>query len=105
MMAGKLDRMIRLRTPTSSQDAAGQQNETMNTLADVPAQVIWLRGQEGFAASQKYAEAEVRFLIRHRTDVTPRCDVLYEGRAYDIMAVLEIPRRKGLDIYARGRAE
>lgn len=105
MMAGKLDRRITLRAPTTAQDAAGQQVDTMGDLATVWANEFPLRGQEGFAASQKYGEVTTRFRIRYLPDITVRNAIVYDGRTYDIRAVLPIGRRVGLEIYASARAE
>ncbi len=105
MMAGKRDRRVTLLSPSKAQDAAGQTKVTYASAGDVWAQKIPLRGGEGFKASQRYAEATDRFLILHRTDVTPEWRIRYDGRDYEIVAVLEVGRRKGLDVYTQVRAE
>ena len=105
MRAGQLDRRITLRAPTATQDAAGQQIDTMSVVATVWANEFPLRGEEGFAAAQKYGEVTTRFRIRYLAGITVRHDLVYDGRTYDIKAVLPIGRRVGLELIACARAE
>jgi len=105
MMAGPMDRRITLRTPTATQDTAGQQVDTMGSPVEVWANEFPLRGEEGFAASQKYGEVTTRFRIRYLAGVTTRTNLTYDGRTYDIRAVLPIGRRVGLELFAFARSE
>ncbi len=107
MNAGDLDQRIVLERRTVERDAAGQAIEKFLPLASVRAAVRPISGREDFTASQRFAEAEVRFVLRYRKDVTPVDRVVHAGRAYDVLEVLAFPggRPERLEILARARAE
>ena len=104
MRAGTLDRRVRIEQETTSQDGFGEPVVTWAVLDVVAAQVKPIRGQERFQAQQVSAEATTRFRIRHRTDLTEKMRLLHDGEAYDIVAILEIGRREGLEILAKAKA-
>jgi hypothetical protein len=54
---------------------------------------------------QTVAEVEERFKIRYRKGLTPLDRVVCNGITYDVLGVLEIGRREGWEILAKGRAE
>jgi SPP1 family predicted phage head-tail adaptor len=83
----------------------GEAVETWTTLATVWAEKIPVRGSERYAAMQTVAEVDTRFKIRYRTDVSPLDRVVCNGITYDVLGVLEIGRREGWEILAKGRAE
>lgn len=105
MQAGRLDRRITIQTLTETQDSEGHPVKSWSALDTVWAQALPVRGGEQFLNAQKYAESEMRFQIRYRTDVTVKHRIVYDGKNYDILAVLEIGRRRGLNILAKARAE
>jgi len=116
MLAGKLDRRIRLEAATTTRGLDGHPVRMWppdggSLLREVWAGVLPVRGQEGFAAQQFAAKAEVTFRIRYPYGLamfpTPSEDlrIVYEGRNYDIVSVTETGRREGLDITATARAE
>ena len=69
------------------------------------AERLELRGDERYAATQMVAEADTRWRIRYRADLTPIDRLSYAGRIYDVTGVVEIGRREGLEIYSKARAE
>lgn len=105
MRSGRLDRLITIQVKTSTEDSFGEMIETWATLAEVWAELKYLRGSEWFAAQQEGASVDVIFRIRYRDDVTPLNVIVYDSRTYDISAVLELGRREGLELYASARAE
>lgn len=108
MAAGKLDRKIRLERATTTRDALGAPVQSWTTLAIVWAAYEPLRDSERYAADQVGATATARFRIRHSAtvaDLGPLDRLVFEGRTYDIHAVKEVQRRKGLEITAAARGE
>ena len=101
MRAGKLDRRITLQTLTISRDSYGAAIESWSTLDTVWAGVLPLKGEEYFAAAQIVAEEQLKFRIRHRTDLTEKVRVLYESQAYDVQHIAEIGRRQGLELLGK----
>ena len=106
--AGDLDRRIRIERQVRGEDSpGGEETYTWALVSIVWANVRPLRGRELFAAQQVAAKVDTRFRIRWRTGITPeRMRIVDDqGRGYDIMAVLEIGRRDGLEIMGVARAE
>lgn len=109
---GARDRLITIQVATKSQDGqSGETSLSWRALAtNVAAEVRQPKGGEVFVAQQFVAKVEAIFNIRYRTDVTPsgKYRIVYEGRNYDITAVLTPPgsrRRAELDLYANARSE
>jgi SPP1 family predicted phage head-tail adaptor len=100
---GFLDRRVTIQHFTSSQNEFGEVIETWEDLATVWANVRELRGLERVEAARLTAVVDVYFTIRWRTDIEPKQRVSYEGELFDIQAVMELPRREGLQIEAKWR--
>ena len=103
--AGSLDRRIVLRAKLLTPDEMGQALETWSDLASVWAEKTDLRGREFFAARAINAEIETRFRIRWRAGVTPALRIAHDGRDYEILSVVEIGRREGLELMCKARAD
>lgn len=112
MQAGRLDRRIRLeRAIRGPRSASGQPTKSWTLQAEVWAELVENRGQEGFASNAVAATAELRFRIRYPATLSPLPGpdedfrVVYGGVAYDVVQAPEIGRREGMFLYAKGRAE
>jgi SPP1 family predicted phage head-tail adaptor len=103
--SGRLDRRLTLQRRTLIENDYGEPVETWTDLATVWAEKIPVRGAERYAAMQTVAEVEERFKIRYRKGLTPLDRVVCAGTTYDVKGVLEIGRREGWEILAKGRAE
>jgi len=103
MDASKMDRRIRIEQYTQAQDDYGEPIETWAVLDTVWAEVSPLSARELFLAQQVSAQADTRFRIRHRTDLTRTMRIVYDGATYDIYSIQEIGRREGLEILAKAR--
>ena len=103
MRAGQLDRRIVIERNTPATDSLGEPIDSWATLATVWAEVREPRGREFFAGEQRVAEIDTVFIIRHRTDVTPRDRINYNANLYDIQFIGEIGRRVGLEIMAKAQ--
>lgn len=99
--AGILDRRITLQRFATAQDPTGDVIETWVDLAEVWAAVEPLGGLERLQAAQLTASIDTRFTIRYRPDLTAALHrIRYDGKLYDIVAVIELGRREGLQLDA-----
>lgn len=98
MLAGKLDRRVRLESRSATRAADGSETVAWVLVATLWAQVVPLRGQERYGAGAEQAERDARIRIRWRAGVSAGMRVVYESRAWDVQAILEIGRRQGLDL-------
>ena len=103
MRAGNMDRRITIEKNTPTRSATGEEKENWTTLATVWAEVNSVGGGERFRGAHIVAEATTSFVIRHRTDVTEKMRIQFDGDDYDIHVISEIGRREGLVIQASRR--
>lgn len=89
MRAGKLRHTITIQDQTTSQDSCGGVVDTWTDFATVRASVEPLQGREFYASQQFQAEVTTRFRIRHISGVKPTMRVVFEGRNFNIQAVLD----------------
>jgi SPP1 family predicted phage head-tail adaptor len=105
VFAPKLDRRVSLQRRTlGGATVQGEQVETFTTYATVWAEKLEGGGREAFVASTTYAETTVRFRIRHRTDVLVTDRAEFAGQSFDVIAVSEIGRKEGLELFCRAQA-
>lgn len=99
--AGSLDRVVRIERPATTRNTFGESVPSWTLVAEVPAQVIHLRGKELFAAQQVIPQAEIKVRIRWRSDVDESMRVVFDGMSYGIQHKAEIGRRAGLELLAQ----
>lgn len=104
MDAGRLDRRVSILALTEGQDDYGGVTEIWSPLTSVWARWLPGAGSERFAAASTYAETQGRFHIRWRSDITPQHRVAWDGKEFDILDVVEIGRREGLELRVKARA-
>ena len=105
VVAGQLDRTISFNIidgSRSSTSGAAKRN-VLSTIANVPAAFIPVKGAELIRAGQVIDNFDARFLVRFRTDIAPKDEVVYNGVEYDIYQISEIGRQQGLEILAKAR--
>lgn len=109
MEPSKLDRRITIQRKTSTQNALGEDVEMWADMATVFAAKRDVSDGERVAAAEVSATITTRFQIHWSPTVKGIAPgdhrVVYDARTYDITAVKEIDRRKGLEITAAARAE
>lgn len=106
MQAGQLDRFVLIEEEVEgAQGATGEIATTWRTLFSLWARVTPTAGNERFTSSQHLAQADTAFRVRWVEGVTPLNRISYDAHLYDIVAVMEVGRREGLDILARARPE
>ena len=104
--SGRLDKRITIQRKMTIPNDYGELVETWVDLVTVWAIYLPARGSERFAAAQQIAEIDTVFRIRYRQGVTAMDRIVYNGRTYDIKAVVDMCGRKdGIELYAKARAE
>ena len=94
--AGTLDRRITLQTFATTQDEYGDVLETWADEVTLWADVQLLAGLERVQAAQTMAVMDARFIVRWRADIQPGTHrVVYDGRTYQIEAVVELGPARG----------
>lgn len=84
---GAFDQRLTLQAPAlGAVDARGHGPDTFVDVATVWGSAEPLRGREFFAAGQQQAQAEIRFRIRHRTDLLATWRIVWRGVAYQLTA-------------------
>ena len=94
-----------LRSKTSTTDEFGEQVDTWADVGEVWAQKKDLRGGERFAAAQTVGQVDTVFLIHYIDGAGSLNQLIHDDRTYDIKAVLEVGRRKGMELHCRTRGE
>lgn len=106
MRTGRLDRIITIQGFSSSQDSYGEEIKTWTDTAKVWANKRNAKGNERFIANQDVATVDAIFTIRYREGITPLMRLLdADGREYNILSVIEVDRRRWLELYAQARAD
>ena len=98
MRAGKLDRTVTLQHGTDSVNAAGTPARVWVSFATVRGEMVSLSAIE---AGTAFGEAQTSALLlrtRYTAGVTTADRAVVDGDAFDIKAVLEIGRRRGLEL-------
>lgn len=75
MRAGRLNRQLTLESPSPTRVAGGAFTEGWATIATVWGALEPAGAKEAFESGKLTSEYTHRVIIRHRTDVTPRCRV------------------------------
>lgn len=84
---------VTLQQRAADQDEAGQPVDTWKDVATVWGAVEPLRGREYFAAAQVQAEVTTRIRIRYCRGIRPDMRVLYDGRLFNILSVIDPEER------------
>jgi SPP1 family predicted phage head-tail adaptor len=104
--AGLLDSRVTLQKRGITQGVSGGPEEVWSNLATgVPAQMIPMKGIEMHSkdAKRMVVMHRVRFILRHRTDLTNLDRIVHDGRIYDITSIDVLGRREALGILAEER--
>lgn len=86
MRAGHMRERVTLLSKSVTRDVIGGEVITWVEEASVWADVEQLTGREYFSAQQVEAQAEIRFRIRYRTDITSAWRVEWREEQYEITA-------------------
>lgn len=103
-----MDRQVRLERRHIMQSESGQPTECWRALATVWGSRAPVRGWERTAGPGPAAHEEVAFEIRWALglgDLDAKDRIVCDGETYDVQAVQEIGRRRGLKIIATRKAD
>lgn len=100
MRAGDLDRRIEIQVPQQSTDSLGGPVTMWTFHARVWAQVLPASGNERFLSQQREATRIYRFRIRKLQGLSERCRIVYSGRAWNIVSILELERGAVIEVTA-----
>lgn len=106
MRAGGMDRRVEIQHVTRAEDPAGQATETWATVARVWAGVLPLTATERALRPMTRAEETRRFRLRpnsHYKLDPANFRILFEGKAWDIEGISELPRHEGYELTATAR--
>lgn len=95
---GKLNRRITIERRATGEDQIGQPVDAWETVAELWADVRFLSGISAIKASADVSISKVSIRIRHRTGLDAGMRVLFDGKTFDIQAVLPDGKRQFVDL-------
>ena len=93
MKIGELRQRVVLQLKEIAEDELKQQYEVWTDAATVWASVEPLSGREYFTAGQVNSEISVKVTIRYRKDITPDMRVVFGGKVYETLSVINPKER------------
>lgn len=100
MRAGKLDRTIAVERKTETVTPSGSVVTAWTNLATVRAEIVQQSASEFLTGFGEAEAGTVIFRIRYLPDITTADRVTYAGQVYDLKEIVEIGRRRGLELRA-----
>jgi len=103
VIAGQLDKQVVFQSFT---EASNDYNEAVATWSEAFttfAQVLELKGREGYEGQQKQNRTDIRLKIRYRTDITTENRFIYNGQTYDIISIQELGRKDAMFVFGNIR--
>ena len=97
MRSGDLNKRVSIEHFTTTTDSWGQPTEEWVKLVDVWADVRFQSGKEFISADRMTAQTQASIRIRKRA-VDTKMRVVFDGRVYEITAVLPDRRRVYIDL-------
>lgn len=79
-----LDERITIENETTTRASNGEVTTSYSQLATVWADATPTGGTESYKGEINLATQNYRFLIRHRTDISNRSRILWDGKYYDV---------------------
>lgn len=101
MRAGSLDRPIIIERASTTVDATGKTAETWSRLAIRRAEIIRDETSDTIGDAGALTSNVIRFRTRYMPGLTLADRIGYGGNVYAIHNVVEIGRRRGLEITAK----
>lgn len=98
--AQQLDRLVTIRQRLATRDERGQAAESwIDRHTSVWAARLPVRGRDYFAAGTQQHPVDVRYLVRHRSDMQPGMVVVDAGEPHEILAVIDVDgKRRTLEL-------
>ncbi len=89
MRAGRLRHRITLQIPSRVQNVIGEWSDSWNDWATIWASVEPNSGKRYFEAMQATSDVQGTVVIRYRTGVLPTMRILYGGRIFKIVTIIQ----------------
>lgn len=102
MRAGRLTSTIVIDRRTETVDAAGTPADVWSPVLTTRAEVISSDARAFIAEAGEETESAVVFRIRHRDGIEPGDRVTYGERAFSLLEIKEIVRRRVLELRCTG---
>jgi SPP1 family predicted phage head-tail adaptor len=94
MNAGKLRNKIEIQRRDKTPDGAGGFKVDWVKIADTWAWIKPMGGTEGLVAMQLQAQVSHDIIIRYRSNLTAADRIVFQGRAFNIVSVIDIEERQ-----------
>lgn len=105
MMAARLDQRVIVQRKSVTRDSVGGEVVTWSTLASRWAEAQPLRGREYVTLRAAQADVTIRFRLRHIEGLTPADRVMWRGKPYGIVDVIDVNgAREMTELMCRGDA-
>ncbi len=91
---GNLRQRVSIEEPLRTGDGGGGAQESWVELAQVWAQIRPLNGSERAEADGIAGKVSHEIVMRFRADIAPEHRLFYDGRIFDIRAVLDLDERR-----------
>jgi len=92
-MFSKLRHRVIMQQNQPTINAFGEETEHWVDIATVWASVEPLKGREFFAAQKENSETTVRITIRYRSGISPDMRIKFDGKIYEINAIIDVEER------------
>ncbi len=102
--SGKLDRQITLERLTETVAPSGSVTKAWAEIATVRAEIVEQSADEYLSGYGSGESGSIVFRIRYLDGLTTADRVTYKGAAYDIDQLVELGRRRGLELRVTGGA-
>lgn len=102
MRAGLLNKLLSIQERVETQDSYGEAKATWQEVAKVYGSIYPVRGTERYMSMEKHATATHEINIRFMQNISAKHRIVYDGREFDILSVLNIAERnKQMKIIAK----
>lgn len=100
MRAGKLDRTIAIQRKAETVSATGATRAAWTNLATVRAEIVAQSTTEFLTGFGEAENGTIVFRVRYLAGITTADRIVFDGSAHDIKEIVEIGRRRGLELRA-----
>ena len=102
MRAGTLSKLLSIEKRVEVQDDYGEAKPTWTEVAKVYGSIYPVRGTERYMSMEKHATATHEINIRFTKTISAKHRIVYDGREFDILSVLNVAERnKQMKIIAK----
>lgn len=98
--SGKLDRLITLERKSETVSETGAVSETWTPIATLRAELVRQTAEEFLTGPGETENTTVIFRTRYLSGMTTADRISYNGETFDLEAIVELGRRRGLELRA-----